>query len=83
MMSKRAVKSKSPNAGIAGKKRAMAMVGRSFPMKGHDQEAQDFAYWQTKTPGERLAEVTRLVRASLPEGARMDKTAWSIRKMHP
>jgi hypothetical protein len=59
-------------------KRAMAMVGRSFPLKGHDQEAEDLAYWLTKTPGERLAAVTRLVRSNLPKDARMDKSKGTV-----
>jgi hypothetical protein len=44
-------------------------------------EHADIDYWLTKTPAERVAAVTQLVKASIPEGTRMDRTHVVTRQM--
>jgi hypothetical protein len=51
-------------------------------MKGGDEDYKDMLYWLSKTPQERIAEVTRLRSAFLKEGERMDKSVVTKRKMH-
>jgi hypothetical protein len=56
----------------AGKRQIAPVVSKGL-LAEMDEHA-DIDYWLTKTPAERVAAVTQLVRASIPEGARMDKT---------
>lgn len=40
------------------------------------KETDDLDYWLSKTPSERIAEVTRLINEKLKPGQRMDKTKY-------
>jgi hypothetical protein len=62
-------------------KRKIAMVKRQIDMKTHDQTAEDLKYWLSKTPQERLAAVTFLVRQMLEPGQRMDRSVFIRRKL--
>lgn len=56
------------------KVRKMAMVANKVKMDEYDQPFEDFTYWLTKTPAERVSAVTFLVQQTLKPGQRMDKT---------
>lgn len=58
-------------------KRKILAVRSKVKLQSQDQ--QDLNYWLSKTPQERLAAVTKLVRDSLPKGMKMDRTAYSQR----
>ena len=57
------------------------MVKHQYDMKTHDQASRDLEYWLTKTPQERLAAVTFLIKQKLKPGQGMDKTVFSTRKL--
>lgn len=61
--------------------RKIAMVKHQYEMNTHDQATLDLEYWLTKTPQDRIAAVTFLVHQSLKPGQRMDRTAFSRRKL--
>jgi len=54
--------------------REIAMVVNRVPMRTHDEEAADRAYWLSRPPAERLRAVTQLSMQFLAKGQRMDKT---------
>ncbi|MES2278328.1 MAG: hypothetical protein V4592_20015 [Bacteroidota bacterium] len=58
-------------------------VVRKAMLKEIDEEQEDINYWLTKSPIERIAAVTSLIRQSLKPGQRMDKTFVVKRLMHP
>lgn len=58
------------------------VVRKAF-LKEIDEEQEDINYWLTKSPVERVAAVTNLVRQSLQPGQRMDKTMVVKRLLHP
>lgn len=49
----------------------------------NNEEDKELLYWLSKTPAERVAEVTRLIRLDLEPGQRMDKTHVVRTKLHP
>lgn len=59
--------------------RKIAMVGRQAHLKASGQAAEDLEFWLQKSPQERVAATTFLVKQSLRPGQRMDK-AISVRK---
>jgi len=61
--------------------RRIAMVKRQFDMKKHDQASEDLKYWLRKTPQERIAAVTFLVKQQLKPGQKMDRTVFTRRKL--
>ncbi len=61
--------------------RKIATVKHQYDMKTHDQASRDLEYWLTKTPQERLAAVTFLIKQKLKPGQGMDKTVFSTRKL--
>lgn len=61
--------------------RKIAMVFNQIEMKTNDQDKDDLEYWLGKTPQERLAGVTFLVRQTLDPHQRMDKNIFSQRTM--
>jgi hypothetical protein len=62
-------------------RRKIAMVFNQTDLKNHNQSLEDFSFWQSKTPQERLAAVTFLVNQNLKPFQRMDKTISSQKKM--
>jgi hypothetical protein len=62
--------------------RKIAAVLKKVNLKDYDEKQNDLEYWLSKTPLERLAALTLLVRQNLKPGQRMDKTKFSQRKMH-
>jgi hypothetical protein len=58
-------------------------VVRKAILKEIDEEQEDINYWLTKTPTERVAAVTHLIRQSLKPGQRMEKTFVVKRLLHP
>jgi hypothetical protein len=58
-------------------------VVRKALLKDIDESYEDMLYWLSKTPQERIAEVTRLRSHSLKPGQRLDKTVVIKRKLHP
>jgi hypothetical protein len=58
-------------------------VVRKAVLKEIDESYEDMLYWLSKTPQERIAEVTRLISHSLEPGERMDKTVVVKRLLHP
>jgi len=58
-------------------------VVRKAILKEIDEEQEDIDYWLSKTPVERIAAVTSLIRQSLTPGQRMDKTIVVKRLLHP
>ncbi len=63
------------------KERKMVMVAQQINLKDPQQEANDLAYWLSRTPQERLQAVTMLIRQNMTAGQRMDKTVFSKRPM--
>lgn len=57
-------------------------VVRKARLKDIDEEQEDINYWLTKSPAERLAAVTSIIRQSLEPGQRMDKTFVIKRQLH-
>lgn len=47
-----------------------------------EQSSKDVAYWLSKTPSERMAEVTRLIQKDLKPGQRMVKTKVNKIQLH-
>ena len=58
-------------------------VVRKAMLKDIDEEYEDMLYWLSKTPQERIAEVTRLRSHFIKPGERMDKTVVVKRLLHP
>ena len=58
-------------------------VVRKALLKDIDESYEEMLYWLSKTPQERIAEVTRLRSHSLKPGQRLDKTVVIKRKLHP
>jgi hypothetical protein len=58
-------------------------VVRKALLKDIDESYEDMLFWLSKTPQERIAEVTRLRSHSLKPGQRLDKTVVIKRKLHP
>ena len=58
-------------------------VVRKAMLKEIDEEQEDVNCWLTKTPVERIAEVTRLIRQTMKPGQRMDKTFVVKKQLHP
>lgn len=58
-------------------------VVRKAILKEIDEEYEDMLYWLSRSPQERVAEVTRLISHSLKPGQQMDKTMVVKRKLHP
>lgn len=52
-------------------------------LKEIDEEQEDINYWLSKSPIERFAALTMIIRQSLKPGERMDKTFVVQRQMHP
>ena len=61
----------------------MIPVVRKAMLKGIDEEQEDINYWLSKSPIERIAAVTGLIRQTLKPGQRMDKTFVAKRQLHP
>jgi ABC-type transport system involved in cytochrome c biogenesis ATPase subunit len=57
--------------------RKIAMVSHQDNLKRSSQVNDDLQYWLTKTPQERLAAVTFLVKQNLRPSQKMDKSATS------
>lgn len=57
------------------------MVFNQTDLKNSNQSLEDFSFWQSKTPQERLAAVTFLVNQNLKPFQRMDKTIFSQKTM--
>ncbi len=62
-------------------RRKIAMVFNQTDLKNSNQVLEDFSFWQSKTPQERLAAVTFLVNQNLKPLQRMDKTISSQKTM--
>lgn len=62
-------------------RRKIAMVFNQTDLKNSNQSLEDFSFWQSKTPQERLAAVTFLVNQNLKPFQRMDKTISSQKIM--
>ncbi|MET3125846.1 hypothetical protein ABID42_000948 [Arcicella rosea] len=62
-------------------RRKIAMVFNQTDLKNSNQTLEDFSFWQSKTPQERLAVVTFLVNQNLKPSQRMDKTISSQKTM--
>ena len=62
-------------------RRKIAMVFNQTDLKNSNQTLEDFSFWQSKTPQERLAAVTFLVNQNLKPSQRMDKTISSQKIM--
>lgn len=58
-------------------------VVRKAALKDIDEAYEDMLYWLSKTPQERIAEVTRLRSHFLKPGQHLDKTVLIKRKLHP
>lgn len=57
-------------------------VVRKALLKDIDESYEDMLFWLSKTPQERIAEVTRLRSHFLAPGQRLDKTVVVKRKLH-
>ncbi len=57
-------------------------VVRKAVLKEIDESYEDMLYWLSRTPQERIAEVTRLRSFFLKPGQRIDKTIVIKRKLH-
>ncbi|MBB6002685.1 hypothetical protein [Arcicella rosea] len=62
-------------------RRKIAMVFNQTDLKNSNQSLEDFSFWLSKTPQERLAAVTFLVNRNLKTFQRMDKTISSQKIM--
>ena len=62
-------------------RRKIAMVFNQTDLKNSNQSIEDFSFWQSKTPQERLAAVTFLVNQNLKPFQRMDKTIYAQKTM--
>jgi len=58
-------------------------VVRKALLKDIDESYEDMLYWLSKTPQERIAEVTRLRSHFLTPGQRIDKTHVFKTTLHP
>jgi hypothetical protein len=58
-------------------------IVRKALLKDIDEGYEDMLYWLSKTPQERMAEVTRLRSHFLKPGQRLDKTILIKRLLHP
>ena len=58
-------------------------VVRKAVLEEIDEEQEDINYWFSKSPVERIAAVTGLIRQTLKPGQRMDKTFVTKRQLHP
>ena len=63
--------------------RKIIPVVRKALLKDIDESYKDMLYWLSRTPQERIAEVTRLRSHMLEPGQRLDKTVVIKRKLHP
>ncbi len=63
--------------------RKMAAIATKGPLKGFDEKSKDLAFWLCRTPQERAAAVTTLIRQSMVPGQRMVRIFTGRRKMHP
>jgi len=63
--------------------RKIVPVVRKALLKDIDESYEDMLYWLSKTPQERMAEMTRLRSFSVKPGQRLDKTILIKRKLHP
>lgn len=61
--------------------RKIAMVKSEVEMGKVTQANNDLQYWLSKTPQERIATVTFLVRQMLESGERMDRSVFIRRKL--
>jgi hypothetical protein len=61
--------------------RKIQMTANRIDRKDHDEEAQNRAYWLSRTPGERLDAVTMLRSQVLKKGQRMNKEFAMKRKV--
>ena len=57
-------------------------VVRKAKLKDIDEELEDMRYWLSRSPQERIAAVTRIIKMHLQPGQRMDKTHVVKRKLH-
>jgi hypothetical protein len=62
-------------------KREIAMVVKKGLIKDLEDDDSDLEYWLSKTPLERIRQVTSLVLASIKTGTKMDRTHIVYRKM--
>ncbi len=62
-------------------RRKIAKIFNQTDLKNSNQALEDFSFWQSKTPQERLAAVTFLVNQNLKPSQRMDKTISSQKTM--
>ncbi|MDB4921699.1 MAG: hypothetical protein JWQ54_3682 [Mucilaginibacter sp.] len=58
-------------------------IVRKAVLKEIDESYEDMLYWLSKTPQERMAEVTRLCSHFLKPGQRLDRTILIKRLLHP
>jgi len=63
--------------------RKIVPVVRKALLKDIDESYEDMLYWLSKTPQERMAEMTRLRSFSVKPGQRLDKAVLIKRKLHP
>lgn len=63
--------------------RKIHAVLRNVSLKEENKSDNDLNYWMDKTPTERLAALTFLVRQSIQKGQRMDKTRLVKRRLKP
>jgi len=62
--------------------RKIIPVVRKALLKDIDESYEDMLYWLSKTPQERMAEMTRLRSFSVKPGQRLDKTVLLKRNLH-
>ncbi len=62
--------------------RKIAAVAHKRPVKGFEEKQEDLQYWLSRSPQERVAAVTMLIKQTLKPGQTMDRTFASRRKMH-
>jgi hypothetical protein len=54
--------------------RKIAMIANQIEIKSSNEELENWIYWQTKTPDERLKAVTFLIRQNMTKDQKMDRT---------
>ncbi len=56
-------------------------IVRKAKLKDIDESLEDITYWLARSPQERIAAVTKIIRLSVDQGKKMDKTHVVRRKL--
>jgi hypothetical protein len=63
--------------------RKIVPIANKGPLKGFEEKQKDLDYWLSRSPQERVAAVTSIIRQSMAIGQKMDRSVYGTRKMKP